>query len=236
MNESDTRLHKIDPQLKAAGWDVVDGSRITTEYYFTLGKVSKTVKNKPKKADYVLIYRNVKLAIVEAKSDEVGYKEGIAQAKGYASTLDIRFTYAADGDHVYEIDRDPHSGGEHEVDRFPTPEELWHRQFGKADYWRDKFRTQPFYQDSEKHLRYYQEIAVNHVLDAIAWARNASSSLWPRERERPSSPSTSPGNSFRPNGTWQGLRRGRRFSSSPTATSWPTKPSTSSQASSRTRW
>ena len=168
MNESDTRLHKIDPQLKAAGWDVVDGSRITTEYYFTLGKVSKTVKNKPKKADYVLIYRNVKLAIVEAKSDEVGYKEGIAQAKGYASTLDIRFTYAADGDHVYEIDRDPHSGGEHEVDRFPTPEELWHRQFGKADYWRDKFRTQPFYQDSEKHLRYYQEIAVNHVLDAIA--------------------------------------------------------------------
>ena len=81
MNESDTRLHKIDPQLKAAGWGVVDGSYVTTEYRFTRGKVSKTVKNKPKKADYVLIYRNVKLAIVEAKSDEVGYKEGVAQAK-----------------------------------------------------------------------------------------------------------------------------------------------------------
>lgn len=168
MNESDTRLHKIDPQLKAAGWGVVDDSYVTTEYYFTNGKVSKTVKNKPKKADYVLIYRNVKLAIVEAKSDEVGYKEGVAQAKDYASTLDIRFTYAADGDHIYEIDRDPQCGGEHEVDHFPTPQTLWQRQFGKADYWRDKFRMEPFYQDSQKRMRYYQEIAVNHVLDAIA--------------------------------------------------------------------
>ena len=167
MNESDTRLHKIDPQLRAAGWGVVDGSYITTEL-FTKGKVSKTVKSKPKKADYVLIYRNVKLAIVEAKSDEVGYKEGVAQAKDYASTLDIRFTYAADGDHIYEIDRDPQQGGEREVDKFPSPDELWQRQFGQADHWRDVFRTQPFYQDSEKPLRYYQEIAVNRVLDGIA--------------------------------------------------------------------
>jgi type I restriction enzyme R subunit len=168
MNESDTRLHKIDPQLKAAGWGVADGSYVTTEYAFTRGKVSKTVKGKPKKADYVLIYRNVKLAIVEAKSDEVGYKEGIAQAKDYASDLDIRFTYAADGDHIYEIDRDPQHGGEREVSGFPTPQELWQRQFGKADYWRDKLRTEPFYQDGEKRLRYYQEAAVNRVLDAIA--------------------------------------------------------------------
>jgi type I restriction enzyme R subunit len=168
MNESDTRLHKIDPQLKDAGWNVVDDSYITTEYYFTNGKISKTVKNKPKKADYVLIYRNVKLAIVEAKSDEVGYKEGIAQAKDYAKDLDIRFTYAADGDHIYEIDLDRQNGGEHEIDKFPTPDELWQRQFGKADYWRDKFRTIPFYHDSQKELRYYQEIAINRVLDGIA--------------------------------------------------------------------
>ena len=168
MNESDTRLHKIDPQLKTSGWGVVDGSYITTEYYFTKGKVSKTVKNKPKKADYVLVYHNVKLAIVEAKSDEVGYKEGIAQAKDYAAALDIRFTYAADGDHIYEIDRDPHNGGEKETDKFPSPDELWKRQFGKADYWRDKLRMQPFYQDSQKPLRYYQENAINNVLDAIA--------------------------------------------------------------------
>ena len=168
MNESDTRLHKIDPQLKAAGWGVVDGSYVTTEYRFTRGKVSKTVKNKPKKADYVLIYRNVKLAVVEAKSDEVGYREGVAQAKDYARTLDIRFTYAADGDHIYEIDRDPRHGGEQVVGAFPSPDELWQRQFGQADHWRDAFRTQVFYQDSEKRLRYYQEIAVNHVLDGIA--------------------------------------------------------------------
>ena len=66
MNESDTRLHKIDLQLRAAGWGVVDGSYVTTEYRLTRGKVRETVKNKPEKADYVLIYRNVKLAIVEA--------------------------------------------------------------------------------------------------------------------------------------------------------------------------
>lgn len=168
MNESDTRLHKIDPQLKAAGWGEVDGSYITTEYYFTNGKISKTVKNKPKKADYVLVYKNVKLAIVEAKSDEVGYKEGIMQAKDYANELDIRFTYAADGDHIYEIDRDAQYGKEGEIGKFPTPQELWQRTFGQVDHWRDTFRTLPFYSDTQKKLRYYQETAVNHVLDGIA--------------------------------------------------------------------
>ena len=87
MNESDTRLHKIDPQLKAVGWGVTEGSRITTEYTFTKGKVSKTQKGKPKRVDYVLVYRGVKLAIVEAKSDELSYAEGVPQAKEYADML-----------------------------------------------------------------------------------------------------------------------------------------------------
>ena len=93
MNESDTRLHKIDPKLKEAGWGVTEGSRITTEYTFTRGKISQTRKGKPKRADYVLIYKGVKLAIVEAKSDELSYSEGVAQAKEYADMLCIRFTY-----------------------------------------------------------------------------------------------------------------------------------------------
>ena len=84
MNESDTRLHKIDPKLKAAGWGTTEGSRITTEYTFTRGKISRSQKGTPKRADYVLIYKGVKLAVVEAKSDELSCSEGVAQAKDYA--------------------------------------------------------------------------------------------------------------------------------------------------------
>jgi len=101
MNESDTRLHKIDPKLKEAGWGVTEGSHITTEYTFTNGKISKTQKGKPKRADYVLVYRGVKLAVVEAKSDELSYSEGVGQAKEYADMLGIRFTYATNGNEIY---------------------------------------------------------------------------------------------------------------------------------------
>lgn len=166
MNESDTRLHKIDPQLKASKWGILDGSRITTEYYFTKGKISKTQKGKPKKADYVLIYRGVKLAIVEAKSDELTYAEGVPQAKEYADILNIRFTYATNGNKIYEMDRQTME--EHFVSAYPTPEELWARTYGDVDEWRDKFNVQPFYDDGIKQPRYYQETAVRKVLEGIA--------------------------------------------------------------------
>ena len=166
MNESDTRLHKIDPQLKASKWGILDGSRITTEYYFTKGKISKTQKGKPKKADYVLIYRGVKLAIVEAKSDELTYAEGVPQAKEYADMLNIRFTYATNGNKIYEMDRQTME--EHFVSAYPTPEELWARTYGDIDEWRDKFNAQPFYDDGIKQPRYYQETAVRKVLEGIA--------------------------------------------------------------------
>lgn len=166
MNESDTRLHKIDPQLKAVGWGVTEGSRITTEYTFTKGKVSKTQKGKPKRADYVLVYRGVKLAIVEAKSDELSYAEGVPQAKEYADMLGIRFTYATNGKEIYEMDRQ--SNDEHFITAFPSPEELWHRVYGQANEWRDKLNEQPFYSDGVKQPRYYQELAVRKALEGIA--------------------------------------------------------------------
>ena len=90
MNESDTRIHKIDPQLKAAGWSVVEGSHISTEYRITRGKISQSVKMKGKKADYLLLYRGLRMAVVVAKADEVGYQEGVMQAIDYAEMLDIR--------------------------------------------------------------------------------------------------------------------------------------------------
>ena len=166
MNESDTRLHKIDPALKASGWGSTEASHISTEYYFTRGKISRTVRTKGKKADYVLVYRGQRMAVVEAKADEVGYQEGVAQAIEYAEALDIRFTYATDGDRIWQIDRT--TGKQGFVGTFPTPEELWQMTYGEAHEWRDKLRLQPFYTDGLRKPRYYQENAINRVLDAIA--------------------------------------------------------------------
>lgn len=170
MNESDTRLHKIDPALKAAGWSVVDESRILTEVAFTNGRISKTVKPKPLKADYILVYRGVKLAVVEAKSDERDVSDGVAQAKEYAMALDIRFTYATNGDAIYEIDLK--TGDEHEVEAFPSPEALWNRTFAEKNEWRDKFNACPLYSEGGRKPRYYQEVAINRTLNAIADGKN----------------------------------------------------------------
>ena len=166
MNESDTRLHKIDPKLKAAGWGVTEGSRITTEYTFTRGKISRSQKGKPKRADYVLIYKGVKLAIVEAKSDELSYSEGVAQAKEYADMLGIRYTYATNGNDIWEMDRQSYE--EHFVTSYPSPEELWQRVYVPTNDLRDKLNTIPYYSDGVKQPRYYQELAVRRVLEGIA--------------------------------------------------------------------
>lgn len=170
MNESDTRFHKIDPALKGSGWNIVADSKITTEYVFTRGKISQTVKAKQLKADYILIYKNVKLAVVEAKSDELDVSEGVMQAKEYADRLKIRYTYATNGNKIYEIDME--SGKENSLAAFPSPQELWDRTFGQVDEWRDKFNEMPFYNDGQRQPRYYQEIAINKVLRSIAEGKN----------------------------------------------------------------
>lgn len=170
MNESQTRFDKIDPALKAAGWGVVPDSRVVTEYKITNGRVSKTSKPNPLKADYILSYKGVKLAVVEAKSDEKDVSEGIAQAKQYAGMLSIRFTFATNGDKIYSIDMEGHEEGE--VSSYPSPQELWNRTFGDVDEWRDKFYSQPLYSNGTKEPRYYQEIAINRALNAIAKGDN----------------------------------------------------------------
>lgn len=166
MNESQTRIDKIDPALKSAGWSVVEDSRIITEYNITNGRISKTSKPKALKADYILSYKGVKLAVVEAKSDEKDVSEGVAQAKLYAEMLDIRFTYATNGDKIYAIDMQ--SGEEDEISAYPSPQELWEMTFGDVDEWRDKFNQQPLYSNGTKQPRYYQEIAINKALTSIA--------------------------------------------------------------------
>lgn len=170
MNESQTRLEKIDPKLKCVGWGIVDDSRIIVEEPITNGKISKSVAPKPLKADYILQYKGVKLAVVEAKSDEKDVVEGVAQAKLYAKMLDIRFTYSTNGDKIYAMDMQ--TGEEDEVTSFPSPEQLWQWTFGDINAWRDKFFEQPLFSNGTKRPRYYQEIAINKTLTAIANGMN----------------------------------------------------------------
>jgi len=105
VNEAETRAEHIDPALKAAGWGVVDGSRIAREYAITPGRIEGTGRRgKGMTADYVLIYRNTKLAVIEAKAWDKPATEGVAQAKQYAGKLAVRFTYATNGQGIYGID------------------------------------------------------------------------------------------------------------------------------------
>ncbi len=168
MNEAETRADHIDPALAAAGWGVVEGSRIRREYPITLGRLeSFGRRGKKLTADYVLVYRNTKLAVIEAKGWDEELTEGVAQAKNYAGKLDIRFAYSANGRGIYAVDMQ--TGGEGDTPQFPTPEELWERTFSEANAWRDRFAEVPF-EDRGGYFegRYYQDIAIQRVLDALS--------------------------------------------------------------------
>ena len=168
MNEAETRAEHIDPALAAAGWGVVEGSRIRREYPITLGRLEgHGRRGKALTADYVLIYRNTKLAVVEAKAWDEELTEGVAQAKNYAGKLAIRFTYATNGQGIYGIDMQ--EGTEGELPRYPTPDELWNLTFAEQNAWRDRFAAVPF-EDRGGYFqsRYYQDIAIERVLEAIA--------------------------------------------------------------------
>ena len=167
MNEAETRAEHIDPALKAAGWGVVEASRILREYPITLGRIEGHGRRGVADiADYVLVYRNTKLAVVEAKAWDKPLTEGVAQAKKYASKLAIRFTYATNGQGIYGIDM--REGAEAEVMQYPGPDELWSRTFAEENAWRDRFAAVPF-EDKGGYFqgRYYQDIAIERVLAAI---------------------------------------------------------------------
>src|ERR1039458_727919 len=130
MNEAETRAEHIDPALKAAGWGVVEGSRIRREFYITPGRIEGHGKRgKPLKADYVLEYRNHKLAVIEAKAFDEELTEGVGQAKDYAGKLSIRFAYSSNGKGVYAIDMK--GGSEGVAPAFPSPDELWSLTFAE---------------------------------------------------------------------------------------------------------
>jgi len=138
LNEAETRAEHIDPALKGAGWGVVEGSRIHREYPITLGRIEGHGKRgKALTADYVLVYRSHKLAVIEAKAWDEPLTLGVAQAKDYAGKLAVRFTYASNGQGIYGIDMQ--TGKESEQPHYPSPDELWNLTFADQNAWRDRF-------------------------------------------------------------------------------------------------
>jgi type I restriction enzyme, R subunit len=167
MNEAETRAELIDPALKAAGWGVVDGSRVRREV-IAPGRIEGGGKRaKPEIADYVLVYRNTKLAVIEAKKRAAPVTKGLGQAKQYAGKLLTRFAFATNGDGIYQVDMQ--TGAEGPVDAFPSPEALWASTYAEHNSWRDRFAAVPFEDRSGFwQARYYQDNAVARVLEAIA--------------------------------------------------------------------
>ena len=168
MNEADTRANLIDPKLKACGWGVVEDSKVLREYNITAGKIQTGGGRSTRIiADYVLVYKGIKLAVVEAKSDELEVGEGVAQAKQYADKLSLETTYSTNGKEIYSICMK--TGAEGLVDTYLTPEELWDKTFAVQNEWREKFANVPFEDKSGTwQLRYYQELAVKNTLEALA--------------------------------------------------------------------
>ena len=197
MNEAETRAEHIDPALKAAGWGVVEGSRIHREYLITPGRLEGYgLRAKAEIADYILMYRNHKLAVIEAKAWDKPLTEGAAQAKSYAAKMSIRFAYTTNGQGLYKIDMK--RGKESEIAAYPTPQELWDLTFTDQNDWRDRFAAVPF-EDKSGTLgeRYFRDIAIERVLEAIAEKKSrASSSRWRRAQARHSSRFKLRGSSF----------------------------------------
>lgn len=171
MNEAETRADLIDPKLKANGWGVIEGSKILRERNvckITDGRIQVGGgRTKPLIADYILVYKGIKLAVVEAKSNELEVGEGVAQAKLYARKLQLDYTYSTNGKEIYQICMK--TGEEKLVDNYLTPVELWNEVYDELNKWREKFSSVPFENKSGTwQLRYYQEIAVKNTLEAIA--------------------------------------------------------------------
>ncbi|NRB17995.1 MAG: DEAD/DEAH box helicase family protein [Rhodobacteraceae bacterium] len=165
--EADTRAERIDPVLAAAGWGK-DGSKIRREVICPGRIQSGGTRGRGLSADYVLIHKGHKLAVLEAKRAGISHRDGVGQAKDYATRLGSRFAYASNGLKWYGIDMTTGIEGDMALP-FPTPDELWDRTFAIHNAWRDRFGAVDFETDGGKwEPRYYQHKAITAALDALA--------------------------------------------------------------------
>ena len=174
MTEEDIKLNFITPALEKAGWK--DKITMETKVQFTDGKINlrgnMASREKPKKADYVL-YINVNnpIAVAEAKDNKHSVSHGLQQAMEYAKKLDTPFAYSSNGDGFIEHDFLTGKEREFALDEFPSPEELINRFKSQKNITdaEEQIIEQPYYTSSKTYPpRYYQRVAVNRTLDAIA--------------------------------------------------------------------
>jgi len=184
LTETDIRTKFITPALdkeKGGSWDIM--TQVMEEHYFTAGRVivrGKTVnRGEAKKADYILFHKsNMPIAVIEAKDNNHSVGDGMQQALNYAEILDVPFAYSSNGDAFLEHDRTPNADPvEREIplDQFPSPAALWNRYRASKGYSPDQEAvvTHDYHTDgSEKSPRYYQLVAINRTIDAIARGKN----------------------------------------------------------------
>lgn len=170
-NEADTCRKFVLPKLVDAGWDN-EPHRINEQVTFTDGRIvlaGNKVKRRPqKRADYLLRYtRDYLIAVVEAKPDYLSAGDGLQQAKEYAEILGLKFAYATNGIEIIEFDY--LTGQERLLQQFPTPSELWQRLQQEQDITETTSQQllTPYYHHSGKSPRYYQEIAINRVVQSV---------------------------------------------------------------------
>lgn len=181
LSERDICSKFITPALVKAGWDL--HKQILEEVFFTDGKIyvrgKLTARGERKRADYILYYRDNPVAVIEAKDNKHSIRSGIQQALGYATILDIPCVFSSNGDGFLFHDRtinDSNIETELTLDEFPTPEDLWnkykhYKNIATADG--EKIALQKYFSDgSGRKPRYYQQIAVNRTVEAIANGQN----------------------------------------------------------------
>jgi len=171
LNEPDTCRRYVTPNLQTVGWDRPP-YLLGEQRSFTDGRIivtgGKVRRGERKRADYLLYYRrDFPIAVVEAKAEAEPATTGVQQARNYAEILGLKFAYATNGHTIIEIDY--LTGQENEVDRFPTPEELWQRLVTAKAFTETtaKIWIEPFNLISGKNPRYYQHIAINRIVEAI---------------------------------------------------------------------
>jgi type I restriction enzyme R subunit len=166
-NEAETRADLIDPALKDSGWGVIENSRVRREIIAPGRLIGAGRRLQQERADYVLIYKGQKLAVIEAKKESLPVSEGLAQAKRYSEKLQTRFAYSTNGHGIYKVDM--HTGKECEIGHWPSPDELWSETYERSNKWRDRFSEVPFEDKGGTwEARYYQHNAINKTLETIA--------------------------------------------------------------------
>ena len=163
FSESDTRSKFIDQKLKNDGWQE---NSIIREYYFTdWRKLLWNARWKRKFADYILSYKWIKLAIIEAKKLDLEATEWLEQVKEYAKILSLRFVFSTNWKKIYQFDMQ--TGFWSFVENYPNPEKLYEMVFEAENEAREILLKEPFYL-TDKKSRYYQEVAIQKTMEKIA--------------------------------------------------------------------